>query len=75
VSPTRAEVLAFINSRSRGITTVELARQLGGTVYGVSSILSKLRDYGYIDGEPCKSGEGHRHNAYLWVPKKMEAAE
>ncbi len=75
MNPTRAEVLAFVNSKPRGVSTAQVISALGGPIYSVSGNLSKLAAYGFIDAKPMPS---RSRKMYLWCPKQqqvMEAAE
>ncbi len=76
MSPSRAEVLAFVNSKPHGVSTAQVLAALGGSIYSVSSNLSKLAAYGFIDAKPLLGR--HRRNMNLWCPKQpkvIQAAE
>ncbi len=75
MNPTRAQVLAFVNSKPHGVSTAQVISALGGPIYSVSGNLSKLAAYGFIDAKPFPN---RGRKMYLWCPKQehiMEAAE
>jgi hypothetical protein len=73
MSPTRSEILAFVNTKPRGVTTHDVQRQLGGAIYTISSILSKAAAYGIINARPIPH---HHGRANLYIPKQqLMAAE
>lgn len=71
MNPTRAQILAAVESAPQGVTTEMLSEKFNAARYSVSSGLSKLAAYGDIIKVPG-APTGHR-NAFLWR-RKMAAA-
>jgi DNA-binding transcriptional regulator GbsR (MarR family) len=67
VRPTRAEVLAAVLASTGGLTTREIAAQLGCPMSQVSTTVSKLAAYFLIDREPIP---GNRQS-FRWKRKAV----
>jgi len=65
--PTRAEVLATVIASPTGLTTRELAAQLGCPISQVNTTVSKLASYLLIDREPIP---GNRQS-FRWKRKAV----
>ena len=70
MSPNRADILAAISHEPNGITTLGLQAKLGGNLYSLSAVASKLLTYGKISAVPLSG----RPKTYLWKPKALETA-
>lgn len=66
MAPTRAEVLATVNAAPEGLTTRQIAARLHGSIYQVSTVVSKLGCWGMV----AKTRDPAYRNgtAFIWKP-------